>query len=114
MIREFIFYFKKEAQLLINHMMDNDFNIKEEKKEAFFKVEPSLPLSNGNPKVLKFLKTVSPLSNRERQCVELLKQGKSAQATGAILGLSQRTVEHYFDNIKNKLGCHSKWDLLEY
>ena len=35
-------------------------------------------------------------------------EGRSAQSTAAILGLSRRTVEHYFENIKVKLNCRSK------
>lgn len=114
MMHQFIRYFKREARSLIESMMDAGFNLREAKGEAFFHVDTSLPLSNSDPQVLKFLQAISPLSRRERQCLELFKQGNSAQATAAILGLSQRTIEHYFDSIKDKLGCNSKWELLDW
>ena len=78
-------YFKREAKPLLNAMMRDNFNLKDAKGEAFFQVDPMLPLSNKDPKALKFLKTLAPLSFRERQCMELFKQGHSAQSTAAVL-----------------------------
>jgi DNA-binding CsgD family transcriptional regulator len=113
-LHKFTLYFKRKAEALITEMLSDGFNLKEAKGGAFFKHDPLTPLSNHNGATLKFLKTVFPLSIREEECLELFKQGKSSQSTAATLGLSQRTVEHYFDNIKDKLGCSSKWELLEY
>jgi DNA-binding CsgD family transcriptional regulator len=39
-------------------------------------------------------------------------QGKSAKQTGAILNISQRTVEFHLDNIKQKAQCRTKLELL--
>ncbi|HVX01155.1 MAG TPA: helix-turn-helix transcriptional regulator [Candidatus Babeliaceae bacterium] len=114
LLLKFTRYFKKEAKDLIGRMETEGFNIKKAKGDAFFKVDPSAPLCNSDPNIEKFLKLVLPLSRREMQCLELFKQGRSAQATGAILGISSRTVESYFESIKNKLGCHSKAELLEW
>jgi len=114
MFYTFIRYFKKKAHSLIENMMKDGFNLKEAKGEDFFKVAPSLPLASQDAEVQKFLRLIFPLTERERQCLDLFKQGKSAQATAAILGLSQRTVEHYLDSVKDKLGCQSKWELLEW
>ena len=72
-----------------------------------------MPLLNKDLKTQQFLKKIFPLTVREHQCLDLFKQGRSVQATAAILDLSQRTVEHYFENIKEKLGCQSKMELLE-
>ena len=114
LLHSFISYFKRETHVIVEAMMGEKFSLKQEKGEDFLKVNPTLPLANTNPEIQKFLQLVMPLSLREQECLKLFKQGKSAQATGAILGLSQRTVEHYIDNIKNKLNCHSKWELLEW
>lgn len=111
---KFIVYFKIEAKHLINNMMQDGFNLKDAKGSAFFHSDLSLPLLKKDPKALKFSKIIFPLSSKELECLNLFKQGHSAQSTAAILGLSQRTVEHYFDTIKNKLGCSSKWELLEW
>lgn len=114
LLSKFTRYFKREAKDLIGRLEAEGFNIKKAKGDAFFKVDSSEPLCNVDPNVDKFLKLILPLSRRERQCLELFKQGNSSQTTGAILGISQRTVESYFDHIKNKLGCRSKSELLEW
>lgn len=52
------------------------------------------------------------LSRREKQCLKLLIESKSAKETAQVLGLSPRTVESYFENIKCKLSCWSKQEVL--
>ena len=51
------------------------------------------------------------LSKREKQCLALLKEGYTYQAIGLRLRLSERTVEHYLDSVKNKLGVDSRSEL---
>ena len=51
------------------------------------------------------------LSARERQCIKLLLVGCSAKETAVSLNLSRRTVEFYFENIKNKLSCSNKQEI---
>jgi len=52
------------------------------------------------------------LSERELECLFLQIRGKTAKQIGDILGLSKRTVESYVDNIKTKMGCQNKSELL--
>jgi DNA-binding CsgD family transcriptional regulator len=52
------------------------------------------------------------LSTRENQCARLLMQGYSAKMIAETLRLSYRTVEHYIDNIKDKLGVSTKQELI--
>lgn len=59
----------------------------------------------------KYLEQASLLSNRERQCLKYLLEGKTAKETADSLSLSPRTVEFYFENIKRKLNCWSKREL---
>lgn len=59
----------------------------------------------------KYLEKASVLTRRERQCLELLLQGKTAKETASALKLSPRTVESYFENMKQKLKCHNKGEL---
>lgn len=54
------------------------------------------------------------LSLREKQCLHYFLNGKTAKETAILLGLSHRTIEEYFNNIKKKLGCQYKRDLLGY
>jgi DNA-binding CsgD family transcriptional regulator len=52
------------------------------------------------------------LTAREQECLKYLFLGYTAKQTGEILGLSFRTIESYLDNIKNKLGCFRKTEIL--
>lgn len=114
LFNKFILYFKREAKQLIEHLKKDDLNIKEAMGELFCEGNASYPLVSNDPKVIQFSKAISPLSGREQECLEMYKQGHSAQSTAAMLGLSQRTIEHYFENMKNKLDCNSKRDLLSF
>lgn len=53
------------------------------------------------------------LSKREKECMRLLLDGKSAKETASTLRLSRRTIEYYFENIKNKLLVGSKHELFQ-
>ncbi|MBS0615107.1 MAG: helix-turn-helix transcriptional regulator [Verrucomicrobia bacterium] len=112
LLYKFADYFVREAADIIERMKAERFNMGLLKGEAFFHRSPLLPLSARDKIEEKFLAAISPLSARERECHDLFKQGHSAQATAAMLKLSRRTIEHYFESIKEKLGCSSKWDLL--
>jgi len=111
-LNKFSNYFVQETQWLINKIKSENYNLKDEKGQCFFQRDAGEVLSSEDDASKKFLKAIYPLSRREMQCLEMFKQGYSAQSTGAILGLSQRTVEYYFEKIKDKLGCTSKWELL--
>jgi DNA-binding CsgD family transcriptional regulator len=51
-------------------------------------------------------------SLREKQCLEDIVSGKSSRESAERLGLSRRTVESYIENIKNKLNCKNKSELI--
>lgn len=51
-------------------------------------------------------------TRREVECIVHLLDGKTVAETAEQLDLSRRTVEYYVNNMKLKLGCHSKQELL--
>lgn len=53
------------------------------------------------------------LSEREFECLLWSAKDKTAKQIGKILSLSPRTIEDYLLNVKNKLGCKSKLELIE-
>lgn len=53
------------------------------------------------------------LSGRELECICLALQNLTMDQIAKVLYLSPRTVQYYFENIKNKLGCENKMKLLE-
>ena len=62
-----------------------------------------LGAENNNP---------AKLSNRELESLFLQLRGKTAKQIAIALGLSKRTVEDYLENIKSKLGCQNKAEVL--
>ena len=52
-------------------------------------------------------------SPRELECLFCMLRGMSAKQIGNFLGLTKRTIEFYIDNIKNKVGCSKKSQLLD-
>lgn len=52
------------------------------------------------------------MSNRELDCLRLLKEGLSSKQIAVILNISKRTVEQYIDTAKNKLDCKNSVELI--
>lgn len=53
------------------------------------------------------------LSQRESECLALLKAGHTYQSMGHFLSISPRTVEQYIVSIKNKLNLSSQIELVQ-
>ncbi len=58
--------------------------------------------------------SVSPLTGREREIVQLLSEGKSAKEVAVVLGISVKTAETHRTNIMRKLDLHSVSALVLY
>jgi DNA-binding CsgD family transcriptional regulator len=112
-LKSFGRYFVRESSHIIKKMAIEGYNLKDFKGELFDTHDLELALSSQSSKMKKFFKEISPLTQQERLCLEMFRQGNSAQSTAAKLNISRRTVEHYIDNVKIKLNCNSKWDLLD-
>src|SRR5262249_55280411 len=54
------------------------------------------------------------LTQRERQVVQLLAEGKSTKEVASVLNLSVKTAETHRSNIMRKLGLHSVSELVLY
>lgn len=74
------------------------------KKVFFLKSIGSIPMDFNLPK---------PFSPQEKICIEWILEGKTYKEIAEIMQLSYRTVEHYFENIKDKTGCLTKSETLE-
>lgn len=87
------------------------------KQNAKFKLK-SDKLLNKPKKVLKSYFLGDKYKNvyftkREAECMVLLLKGKTINKVASELILSPRTIEFYLKNMKNKLGCHTKFELIE-
>lgn len=54
------------------------------------------------------------LTTRELQCLCLLLKGYSSKQAGTLLGVSYRTVEIHFGNIKEKLALTMKIEVFDW
>lgn len=52
------------------------------------------------------------LSARQKQCASYLLQGLTLKQMGEQMNLSPRTVEHYIENLKLKLACKNRTELI--
>lgn len=117
-LHSFAAYFKKQLNPILNQMEQEAGSLVHLKGSDFFCNQAICPdLSPETCQAfyrdLGILENGEKLSPREKQCIKLLIEGKTAKETGATLGLSPRTIEFYFENIKNKLSCWSKQEILK-
>ena len=54
------------------------------------------------------------LTDRERQVVRLISDGRTAKEIALALGISAHTVERHRQNVMAKLGLHSRAELVKY
>lgn len=52
-------------------------------------------------------------THREAECMLLILKGRTVDKTADALRLSPRTIEYYLKNMKLKLGCRTKFELVE-
>lgn len=52
------------------------------------------------------------LTKREYECLSYIAKGKTFKEAGYCLGLTERTVGYYINNIKSRLGCQNKSQLI--
>ncbi len=121
-LERFILYYKDRAKKIIelaiknkivtvNNLNLDDRNlvhhkITDEQKKVYLEKTPI-----QNYYVSLDNKTIA-LSRREMDCIKLIAQGKSSTETAALLSISFRTVEKHIENVKLKLDCHKKSELI--
>lgn len=52
--------------------------------------------------------STGPLSDRERQCLELVARGKSDWIIGQLLNISEHTVHRHIETVKRRLGVSTR------
>jgi len=51
-------------------------------------------------------------TRREAECMDQFLRGRTIEQTAVTLNIATRTCEYYLLNMKNKLGCNSKAELI--
>lgn len=120
LLKLFAVHFKKQLNLILQEMTEESFSLIDLQGDCFYEgVERSYSINEQSLHDYlialgkkREVQQASSLSPRERDCLKLLIHGNSAKDSALELHLSPRTVESYLENIKNKLGCNNKRDLL--
>lgn len=121
LFRKFIHYFHQEAEDQIRQMKNYSVDMVAACKEAFYKPTQYFNTITSKVNTHEFHKKIDPkqyqelhsLSMREKECLRWFLKGMSAVQIGKKIHLSNRTVEFYLENIKNKLACNTKQELFE-
>lgn len=114
LLKLFFKYFRQKNNSIFEQLLENEIDLAQEIGPAFFQT----PYSINSCRHFNFLKDIgmdifSELSQREKQVCQALTQGLSAANIASMLNLSKRTIECYLENIKEKLNCHSKSELVK-
>lgn len=111
-LRNFITHFKSQHEHMFHLAHEHNVDLKQFNK-SYFNNDNVIDVTPTDDKQYLFQNNVlfNILSAREKECINHFLNGKTAKETAALLGLSYRTVEDYFANIKKKLNCRNKREL---
>lgn len=109
-------HFRQEFSPVISDMSEEPVNMATLIGQDFFadSCETKIPSIDRGSILEQFqLSEVLSLTHRESQVLLLVSKGLFAIQIAEYLQLSKRTVEHYIENVKNKLNCYSKAELIQ-
>lgn len=108
LLESFKSYFHDKASSLVNKSQENKIIIPSSMKPNFQGLEISKDKSLANENRLRLL------TPREKECLCFILRGKTAKEIAGLMSISFRTVEFHIMNIKEKLNCSSRSQLIEY
>lgn len=116
LLKEFCKYFKNEADPILRSLNHDPIPLLTLKGEDF--EATSSPFEQNELSKSLFLKYIRTepsvkLSKREKECLSLYLDEQNMQKVADKLSLSVRTIEFYLGNIKNKLDCWNKVELIK-
>lgn len=122
LLKKFNTYFLQETRQL-RQELENEFSFDLPAAMGVYYQQPpeGFPQALSDSQKLAFLESLgfidsqalSRLTPRELHCLMQLSSGLTNVQLAKLLGRSPRTVEHYIENIKDKLHCDRKTELLE-
>lgn len=124
LLKNYSLYFKNKAQDLIKVAEKNKIivpkNLVDSYYQAYQKIKIIDSYDNSSDACFNEFSLISYLEQnkisitpREMDCLRLLTNGFTAKLIAKHLRLSQRTVESYLENIKEKFNCRSRIQLIE-
>lgn len=117
LLQNFTHYFENDMKSVLQNMAEQPVDLRSQLDVFAKSKELILPkISLDKDKAEAFLKEYSDKSMphftaREKDVIKVFLKGKTAREIADDLSLSLRTVQHYIENIKNKLHCTTKSEL---
>lgn len=121
LLSEFNNYFLKEAKEIVLKGDEELLDLPAEMGKAYYYKPSAFGYLLDPLRKCEFLddigslkkSVIQMLSTQELRCLKYLSQGLNLPQIGIKMRLSSRTVESYLGNVKNKLNCYTKLDLIE-
>lgn len=121
LLNAFSKHFKEQLGQILSLQEEEAHILPSTKGQDFYLPTFISPIIEGNSTQLflkeigmgNFCKMAERLTNREKECLEIMLEGKSSKEIAAQLSLSPRTIEFYLENIKDKIGCWNKSELFK-
>lgn len=107
-LRKFIYFFNEQAATIIKNVTFNQI-ILPFHNDSLGVIENKI---NNMDQEFLFKPKDIKLTQRQLECARHLIQGKKIREIGENLHLSARTVEFYINNIKTKLHCRTRAELI--
>jgi DNA-binding CsgD family transcriptional regulator len=117
--KHFMYYFKEQANSLIK-------SAEHEKKIILPPNVQEIQLPSTKEKEVELIKNLvikrhylgenynhAYLTTQEVHCINWYVKGKSAKEIAQIINRSEKTINRHLENIKQKLGCHKKYELVK-
>lgn len=116
-LKHFISYYKDKSRIIIKNCQpdqptnvvskNNQIPCEKDKINEFYLATALKKhyLNNDNSSFI--------LSSREYECLSILVKGYSLKEASVMMDINQRTIYSYLENIKNKLNCSTKSEVLE-
>ncbi|MFV0340230.1 MAG: helix-turn-helix transcriptional regulator [Parachlamydiaceae bacterium] len=113
LFKTFLDYFVRQLDPGLLEVLSQGISLHDLKDEKNVLEEDTLNIDRASLLLACGQKGLLTLSKREKQCLVLLKEGHTYHSIGLALKLSERTVEHYLESVKNKLNLQSRTELIE-
>lgn len=116
LLKKFCTFFKEEMSSVLETMESDPMSLLDLKGEQFTsKVSTFAQTQSTHTSFLKLIQADPgiTLSRREKECLSLYLNEMQMKEVANKLNLSVRTIEFYLGNIKNKLECSTKSELIK-
>lgn len=115
LLKQFIKQFHEENNKIFKIIYDNQVDLASHIGSAFYENAMQSSMQKNRDDFLRKIgfERLLSLSHQEKRVLKELASGFPAQHIAKGLFLSKRTIEHYIENIRNKLSIDSRVELIE-